>query len=222
MLTLNETTSKKLSTIYESAKSQNTSDHIFYIPISGGTDSALTFYIYTQLFPTRTIGVHFGEELPFENWFSDQGKIIKELRWDTYDKEIARWAKLLEMSIRDNAIIVGTRNKTEHELGTFSHASRISYQLPIVSLYKSEVLEICEFVGCPKEMIDGSRAPDPNCGRYEDYTKIGLEKIDQYLNLLLQNKTIENAENEGEQKDFEFVKRLYEKNMYKKNLPLIL
>lgn len=203
----------KLDKIYNKIRKNTPPKRPIYIPISGGTDSALTFYIYNKIFPKRTFGIYFGDTLPHEAWFTNTGKVIKETRWDTYDKEIARWSKLLEKSIKDGAIIIGTRNKTEHMLGTFSHASRISFYLPIVDFYKSDVLKICEEIGCPQEMINESRKPDPNCGRYAEYTKIGIEKIDEFLKSLLKNKA-------SSEDGFKYIQKIYENNKYKKTLPI--
>lgn len=210
-------TNRKLNKIYSLIKKTDSSDRPIYIPISGGTDSALTFYLYNQVYPKRTLGIYFGDRLPFEKWFTQIGKVIKETRWNTYDKEIARWSKLLEKSIKDGAIIIGTRNRTEHLLGTFSHASRLSFHLPIISLFKNEVLQICEEIGCPNEMIEESRKPDASCGRYAEYTKIGIEKIDEYVKMIHDNKVKKEV---LKSKDFKYIKDLYNKNSYKKNLPI--
>ena len=214
-----KTTEKTLKRIYTEMSKIDTENRPFYIPISGGTDSALTFYIYSQMYPTRTFGVYFGNKLPFEKWFTKHGKIIKETRWEVPDMEIARWAKLLDKANKDGAIIIGTRNKTEHLLGTFSHASRLAFHMPIVSLFKNEVLKISEDIGCPKIMIEKSRRPDSDCGRYKEYTKIGIEKIDEYVDLLSKNKISKDLLKSS---PFLYIKELYDKNGYKKNLPLLI
>lgn len=62
---------------------------------------------------------------------------------------------------------VGTRNATEQALGTYSQLSKSVSMLPIVDLYKSEVLEICAYLGVPQIALDKSREIDCDCGRFD-------------------------------------------------------
>lgn len=62
---------------------------------------------------------------------------------------------------------VGTRNATEQALGTYSQLSKSVSMLPIVDLYKTEVLDICEYLGVPQIAIDKSREIDCDCGRFD-------------------------------------------------------
>lgn len=50
---MNKSLLTKLKKIYSRIKKTDSSDRPIYIPISGGTDSALTFYLYNQVYPEK-------------------------------------------------------------------------------------------------------------------------------------------------------------------------
>ena len=92
-----------------------------------------------------------------------------------------RWAKFLAMSLHRQAWLVGSRNRTEDILGTYSLASRITTFLPLVGTWKSDVLAMCREVGVPKEIINSSLRADPDCGRPQELSEIPFEIIEKFL-----------------------------------------
>src|SRR5690348_2125871 len=100
------------------------------VPVSGGTDSALTFWLCAQAFPEKTLGVFVGAALPHAGWFDGIGR-VERLPAVEGEDDIGRWARFLRMSIAQDRWLVGSRNRTEHELGQFSLASRLASYLPI-------------------------------------------------------------------------------------------
>lgn len=67
----------------------------------------------------------------------------------------------------ENYWVVGTINATEKALGKYSiFANAVSFH-PIQSLWKSEVLDICQAIGVPSIAIENSKIPDCLCGRDE-------------------------------------------------------
>lgn len=101
-----------------------------------------------------------------------------------------RWGALYSRATRDTSngqslksqfyFPVGARNATEDHLGTYSQASKAVSMLPVVDLYKSEILEVCKYLGVPQIALDKSREPDCDCGRFDvaaDY----LREVDLYL-----------------------------------------
>ncbi len=88
-----------------------------------------------------------------------------------------RWGNLFSRAVRDTArgseltsrfyFPVGTRNATEEHLGAYTQISKAVSMLPLVDLFKSEVLEICEYLGVPQIAIDKSREIDCDCGRFD-------------------------------------------------------
>ena len=88
-----------------------------------------------------------------------------------------RWGHLFSRAVSSNDprhglssahyFPVGTRNATEQVLGTYSQLSKSVSMLPIVGLFKSEVLELCNYLGVPQIAIDKSREIDCDCGRFD-------------------------------------------------------
>lgn len=193
------------------------------IPLSGGSDSALSFWLYNKVVPEKTLGIYVGTTLRQAPWFNQVGTIhIEPNLLDAFhDMEITRWGYFLKRSITDKRILVSNRNKTEHTLGSFSHASRVATHLPIVNLWKSEILELCDFIGVPKEIIDSSRQADPSCGRTEEYASVPIETIDRFLQLKEFGVSDTVIIDEVGEVVFSFLKAEYTKNHYKRSLPVI-
>ena len=131
------------------------------VPVSGGTDSALTYWLCAQAFPEKVMGVHVGTELPHAAWFRIFGR-VERLPDVAGEDDIARWARFLRLAIAGDRWLVGSRNRTEHELGQFSLASRVASYLPISGVWKTEVLALCRAIGAPEAMIARSLEPDPD------------------------------------------------------------
>src|SRR5688572_4966640 len=134
------------------------------IPVSGGTDSALAYWLCAQAFPEKVMAVHVGGELPHGAWFRIFGR-VERLPQVVGEDDIGRWARFLRLSIAGDRWLVGSRNRTEHELGQFSLASHVASYMPIAGVWKSDVLAMCRKIGAPDAMIACSLEPDPECGR---------------------------------------------------------
>ncbi len=98
-----------------------------------------------------------------------------------------RWGHLFSRAIRDvpaggemtsqHYFPVGTRNTTEHHLGSYTQISKAVGIMPIIDLFKSEVIEICEYLGVPQIAIDKSREIDCDCGRF-DIPAFHMQELD--------------------------------------------
>lgn len=86
---------------------------------------------------------------------------------DVYDGESALW-------------VVGTRNATEDALGTYSNISSAVSLQPLLRLWKTEIIEICEWLGVPSIAIEHSRQADCDCGRF-DLAAAHIPEIDIIL-----------------------------------------
>ncbi len=99
------------------------------VPISGGSDSALSFAACSMAFPDRTFGVYVGspDTLRCREWFERVGKVayVQDLNPEEND-EIGRWTKFLRMAHSERAWLVGSRNHTEEVTGLFSLVSRVA------------------------------------------------------------------------------------------------
>jgi NH3-dependent NAD+ synthetase len=189
------------------------------IPISGGSDSAFCLWLYAQVFPGQVTGIYHGQDLRQATWFENLAEIIYLDKTPTEidDWEIYRWAKFLEYSLEHNAVLVGSRTKTEHYLGTFSLASRVASILPLIDLWKSEIMELCEQAGVPEEILLSSQEADPACGRPAELAVISFKDVDSFLKAKL-------GEVAGKPtispEQLTYLEGLYQKNLFKQALPL--
>lgn len=152
------------------------------VPVSGGSDSALSFYLCSKAFPDKTVAVHAGEDLRCRSWFEAIGTVhlIAAPSGDD-NPEIMRWAKFMSKSHKERRWLVGSRNRSEDTLGAYSLASRTATYLPIVGLWKSTIMELCKIIQVPDEVLISSRQADPDCGRPKELAEISLELIDVFL-----------------------------------------
>lgn len=98
-----------------------------------------------------------------------------------------RWGNLFSRAIRDVPFggemtnqyyfPVGSRNATEQYLGSYTQISKAVSMMPIIDLFKSEVIEICEYLGVPQIAIDKSREIDCDCGRF-DIPAFHMQELD--------------------------------------------
>ena len=89
-----------------------------------------------------------------------------------------RWGMLCEIASvdmsRDGRVmrpseeknwVVGTRNKTENVLGTYSNASMMASIQPIIKLWKTDILDLLGILGAPPILTGKSCEMDCICGR---------------------------------------------------------
>lgn len=88
-----------------------------------------------------------------------------------------RWGSLMDLSVVSNERgrqirspeeqywVVGTRNLTEHVLHNYSNVSMAVSLQPLIHLWKSEILQISEYLGAPQIAITKSCETDCICGR---------------------------------------------------------
>lgn len=189
------------------------------VPVSGGSDSALGFWLCCQAFPEKAFGVHAGTNLRAREWFESVGR-IELIGFDGAEKEETRWAKFLALNLERRAWLVGSRNRTEDLLGTYSLASRLATYLPLVNVWKSRVMELCRIAGVPDEIIASSYRADPECGRPADLAAIPYGKIETFLKFTL---------GQGSHRDLEelsiaelvYLGGLLQRNAFKKRLPIL-
>ena len=171
-----------------------------------GTDSILTYLACAKAFerlgkPHRVLGVHFASEGEQDsNWVvqdvfpwlkkqAPQAMLEIDSALGVHDDQI-RWGRLFSRAVADTNnkdslasnyyFPVGTRNATEEHLGTYSQLSGAVSMMPIVNLLKSEVLDICAWLGAPQIAMQKSCEVDCACGRFQvaaDY----LREVDLWI-----------------------------------------
>lgn len=121
------------------------------------------------------------EILPWLRQQAPGAQIAIDSTIDYFD-DYQRWATMFSHSLNqkfntscsiktlppgDNYWIVGTRTRSEDELNTYSNISMAVSLQPIIHLWKSEVLAICEYLGVPEIALEKSRHADCSCLRIE-------------------------------------------------------
>jgi NH3-dependent NAD+ synthetase len=191
------------------------------VPVSGGSDSALCFWLCARALPPgRAVAAFAGSGLRCRDWFEGLGPVwcLPGPPPDAHP-EAARWAAILALALGGGGWLVGSRNRTEDLLGTYSLASRVATYLPLAGLWKSEVMGLAAAVGVPAEVLASSRRPDPECGRPQEMAEIPFEAVDVFLRVRI-----------GERPESDlaglpagalaYLDSVYHRNRFKAGLPL--
>ncbi|BAL80154.1 NAD(+) synthase [Caldisericum exile] len=120
-----------------------------------------------------------------------------------------------------NYIVAGCCNKTEKLTGYFvKYGDSASDFDPIADLYKTQVRELGEFLGVPREIIEKPPSPDLAPGITDEFAlQMPYEKIDIILYALEHNLESE-LKNEGiSEKEIEYIKTLKELSSHMRELP---
>ncbi len=191
------------------------------VPVSGGSDSALCFWLCNQVYKEQTQGLCIGTQLRSRDWFDSVGTVVlHDIAFGGENPEVLRWAHFLTVCLEENRILFGSRNRTESHLGTFSNASRVASYLPLAGLWKYEVMELCEYVGIPEEITASSRQADPECGRPQKMADIHYEAVDFFLQEKIGMVTDTKLFRPSPEQ-YEYLEDVYAKNFYKSKLPLL-
>jgi NH3-dependent NAD+ synthetase len=212
----------RLQTIIDWIRQTTAPDRGVLVPVSGGSDSALCYWLCHQALPGRALAAYVGADVRCRPWF-DAIRPVQHLPLppaiDGVLPEAQRWAMMLSLARTVHGWVVGSRNRTEDVLGTYSLASRAATYLPLAGLWKSEVMELCELVGVPAEIIRSSREADPPCGRPQEMADIAFADVDLFLQ-------VETGERPREHLArltpacVEYLTSVLRRNAFKRDLPL--
>lgn len=191
------------------------------IPVSGGSDSALCFWLCSQALPPgRAVAAFAGTDLRCREWFEGVGPVrYVAAPPPSAHPEAWRWAAMLSLSLVERGWLVGTRNRTEEVLGTYSLASRVATYLPLARLWKTEVMELARSIGVPTEILASSRRADPECGRPKEMAAIPFEVVDQFLRVQVGDRPQSDLATLSPN-DIAYLNQVYRRNRFKLELPL--
>ena len=136
-----------------------------------------------------------------------------------------RMSSLYDYSSKENALVVGTSNKTEIYLGYSTQFGDSACALnPIGDLYKTNIWDLSRYLKIPNELIEKKPSADLWEGQ-TDEQEMGLtyKEADQVLyRMLEENKTVKEILAEGFSKDLvdNILKRM-NRSEYKRRMPLI-
>ena len=136
-----------------------------------------------------------------------------------------RMSILFDYSSKENALVVGTSNKTEIYLGYSTQFGDAACALnPIGDLYKTNIWDLSRYLKIPNELIEKKPSADLWEGQ-TDEQEMGLtyKEADQVLyRMLEENKTVEEILAEGFNKDLvDNIVRRMNRSEYKRRMPLI-
>jgi NH3-dependent NAD+ synthetase len=193
------------------------------VPVSGGSDSALCFWLCCKALPPgRAIGLHVGRSLRCAEWFDALGPVHRleepPQAGEGHRTEAMRWAMTLSHARGHRCWVTGSRNRTEDVLGTFSLASRVCTLFPLAGLWKSEVMELCAKVGVPVEITGSSKRADPDCGRPVEMAEISFADVDLFLRTKVGERPVEEL-SQLDARQVEYLEGVYRRNRFKNELP---
>ena len=136
-----------------------------------------------------------------------------------------RMSILFDYSSKENALVVGTSNKTEIYLGYSTQFGDAACALnPVGDLYKTNIWDLSRYLKIPNELIEKKPSADLWEGQ-TDEQEMGLtyKEADQVLyRMLEENKTVEEVLAEGFNKDLvDNIVRRMNRSEYKRRMPLI-
>ncbi len=136
-----------------------------------------------------------------------------------------RMIVLYDLSVRERALVIGTSNKTELLVGYGTQHGDLACALnPLGDLYKSQVWQLAEELGIPKQIIEKAPSADLWEGQ-TDETEMGITyaQLDTLLYSMIDERlTDEELVEAGfDQQIITKVRRMIQKNQFKRRPPVI-
>jgi NH3-dependent NAD+ synthetase len=125
-----------------------------------------------------------------------------------------RWADLHYRAAENRYWVASTVNATEKALGTYSILNKSASIMPIASIYKSEVLDLCMEYMVPHEVVRRSQIPDCICGRDE----FAAENID-LIDCVLRNKILGDFSGDDIRKAMDYIRQKKAEGGFKDRTP---
>ncbi len=137
----------------------------------------------------------------------------------------SRMIALYDLSARENALVVGTSNKTEILLGYGTQFGDTACAVnPVGDLYKTQIWQLAEAVGVPKKIVGKKPTADLWVGQTdEEELGFAYKLVDELLYFAIdERRSDEELAELGFEKNFiEKVKRLVKRNQFKRRPPII-
>ncbi|MCF6173885.1 MAG: NAD+ synthase [Campylobacteraceae bacterium] len=217
--------------------------------ISGGIDSAVVAVLAKKAFDDETLGIMMPSSNSSQNSLNDALSLCKKfdiqyekisiepmLKAYFADKKAnnlrignfsarARMCILYDMSAKQNALVLGTSNKSELLLGYGTLFGDLASAInPIGDLYKTEIFEFARYLGVPEPIISKPPSADLWEGQSdEDDLGFSYATIDRALEDFVDKRMNENEMlNAGHEKKLvDLIKSKMYKNQFKRKPPII-
>jgi len=161
---------------------------------------------------------------PMLRAYEEQNPHMDNLRKGNFSSRM-RMATIFDISARENALVLGTSNKSELMLGYGTLYGDLSSAVnPIGDLYKSEVYELAEYLQVTKNIIDKAPSADLWDGQSdEDDLGYTYAQLDHALKLYVEDRlSQEEIVAQGVDKAMleMIIKRIF-RNQFKRKMPVI-
>ncbi len=220
------------------------------IGLSGGLDSAVVAVLAQSVFKENLLCVKMPSHYSSQSSLDDADELCRDFNlrsevasiepmlkaYETLNPNMdnlrkgnfssrMRMSTLFDISARENALVLGTSNKSELMLGYGTLYGDLSSALnPIGDLYKSEVFELAEYLGVSKSIINKPPSADLWDGQSDEsdlgYTYAQLDKV---MKLYVEDRL---TKEEIVKKDYDakmlnmIVERIF-RNHFKRKMPVI-
>ncbi|MDD2830099.1 MAG: NAD+ synthase [Sulfuricurvum sp.] len=218
------------------------------VGLSGGLDSAVVAVLAHQVFGDNLLCVKMPSHYSSQSSLNDadalcerfgirsevhtiepmlrayQNETMSPLRIGNLSARL-RMVTLFDISARENALVLGTSNKSELMLGYGTlHGDLASALNPIGDLYKTEVFELARYLGVNDSIISKPPSADLWEGQ-SDENEIGYpySELDRVLKLYVESRlTKEELIAQGEKKELVelIIEKIY-RNQFKRRMPII-
>ena len=161
---------------------------------------------------------------PMTDAYCNEGKVNERVRRGNIMARM-RMAILYDISARERALVIGTSNKTELLVGYGTlHGDMASAINPIGDLYKTQVSQLADALGVPKQIIQKKPTADLWVGQTdEDELGFSYKQLDELLFLMVdERRSDEELQHIGFERSFiRKVREMIRKSQFKRSLPVI-